>query len=162
MAVFTSAYSNFRMAYLFTKQKTECFQEAHALFFQEVNGVFHTMVYDNMRVAVKKFIGNKKEPTEALVKLSLYYGFHYRFCNPASGNEKGHVERSVEVVRRKAFAYQDTFKTLQEANKYLHEICLQLNQKPRKSHQQMTPNELLYTEQEYVFIVPLLLMQHAY
>lgn len=154
MAVFTSAYSNFRMAYLFTKQKTECFQEAHALFFQEVNGVFHTMVYDNMRVAVKKFIGNEKEPTEALVKLSLYYGFHYRFCNPASGNEKGHVERSVEVVRRKAFAYQDTFKTLQEANKYLHEICLQLNQKPRKSHQQMTPNELLYTEQEYVFIVP--------
>jgi hypothetical protein len=63
------------------------------------------------------------------------------------------------VVRRKAFAYQDTFKTLQEANKYLHEICLQLNQKPRKSHQQMTPNELLYTEQEYVFIVPLPLMQ---
>ena len=63
------------------------------------------------------------------------------------------------MVRRKAFAYQDTFKTLQEANKYLHEICLQLNQKPRKSHQQMTPNELLYTEQEYVFIVPLPLMQ---
>ena len=42
-----------------------------------------------------------KKNRQALVKLSLYYGFHYRFCNPASGNEKGHVERSVEVVRRK-------------------------------------------------------------
>ncbi|TKI87726.1 IS21 family transposase [Bacillus mycoides] len=154
MAVFTSAYSNFRMAYLFTKQKTECFQEAHSLFFKDVNGVFHTMVYDNMRVAVKKFIGNEKEPTEALVKLSLYYGFRHRFCNPASGNEKGHVERSVEVIRRKAFAFRDTFETLQEANQYLHEICLQLNQKPRKSHQQMTSNDLISHERDYLLSAP--------
>ncbi|MDW6157057.1 helix-turn-helix domain-containing protein, partial [Klebsiella pneumoniae] len=39
MATFTSAYSNFRMAYLFTKQKTECFQEAHSLFFKDIGGV---------------------------------------------------------------------------------------------------------------------------
>ena len=56
LAVFTSAFGNYRMAYLFTKQKTECFQEAHALFFDQVGGVFQTMIYDNMRVAVKKFV----------------------------------------------------------------------------------------------------------
>ncbi|MFB4166320.1 hypothetical protein ACE1TI_21775, partial [Alteribacillus sp. JSM 102045] len=42
------AYGNYRMAYLFTKQKTECFQEAHALFFEKVGGVYQTMVYDNI------------------------------------------------------------------------------------------------------------------
>jgi transposase-like protein len=53
MAVFTSAYGNYRYAVLFQKQKTEYFQEAHALFFAHVGKVYRTMVYDNMRVAVK-------------------------------------------------------------------------------------------------------------
>ena len=39
----------FRMAYLFTKQKQSVFPV-------KVNGVFHTMVYDNMRVAVKNLL----------------------------------------------------------------------------------------------------------
>lgn len=154
MAVFTSAYSNFRKAYLFTKQKTECFQEAHSLFFKEVDGVFHTMVYDNMKVAVKRFVGTIKEPTEALLKLSLYYTFHHRFCNPASGNEKGHVERSVEVIRRKAFAFRDTFETLEEANQYLHDICMKLNNKPRRSHNGKTANELIDVERENLSPTP--------
>lgn len=106
MAVFTSAYGNYRFACLFTKQTTECFQEAHALFFQHIQGVYRMMVYDNMRVAVKRFVGTEKEPTEGLLKLSLYYGFQHRFCNIHSGNEKGHVERSVDVIRRKAFAFK--------------------------------------------------------
>jgi Transcriptional regulator, contains sigma factor-related N-terminal domain len=44
MAVFTSAYGNYRMAYPFAKQKTECSQKAHILFFQDIGGVYHTMV----------------------------------------------------------------------------------------------------------------------
>lgn len=88
MAVFTSAFGNYRMAFLFTKQKTECFQEAHALFFEKAGGVFQTMVYDNMRVAVKRFVGTEKEPTDGLLKLSVYYAFQYRFCNVRRGNEK--------------------------------------------------------------------------
>ena len=154
MATFTSAYSNFRMAYLFTKQKTECFQEAHSLFFKDIGGVFHTMVYDNMKVAVKRFIGRDREPTEGLIKLSLYYSFHYRFCNTASGNEKGHVERSVEMIRRKAFAFQDTFDTLEKANHYLHEICLKLNHKEKNSSSYLTPNDLIKEEKKYLLVAP--------
>lgn len=146
MAVFTSAYGNYRMAYLFAKQKTECFQEAHAKFFQEMGGVYHTMVYDNMRVAVKRFVGpNEKEPTDGLLKLSIYYGFAFRFCNTRRGNEKGHVERSVDVIRRKAFAFQDSFESLEEANNYLHHVCMRLNQRER-SYNDQTPAVSLETE----------------
>jgi hypothetical protein len=113
MAVFTSAYGNYRFAYLFTKQTTECYQEAHARFFDHIGGVYQTMVYDNMKVAVKRFVGTEKEPTAGLLQLSLYYGFGFRFCNIRRGNEKGHVERSVEVIRRKAFAFKDEFETLE-------------------------------------------------
>ena len=103
MAVFTAAYSNFRWAKLFPKQNTQCFLESHSDFFEYANGSFAKVVYDNMRLVIKKFVGrNEKEPTDELLKLSLYYRFNFRFCNIRSGNEKGHVERSVEVVRRKA------------------------------------------------------------
>lgn len=157
MAVFTSAYGNYRFAWLFTKQTTECFQEAHALFFDHIKGVYRTMVYDNMKVAIKKFVGKEKEPTEGLLKLSLYYGFQFRFCNIHSGNEKGHVERSVDVLRRKAFAFKDTFETLEEANQYLLGICAKRNQKPQAGNQHA--NELL--EQERESLLPALPMFDA-
>ncbi|GAE95041.1 mobile element protein [Gracilibacillus boraciitolerans JCM 21714] len=151
MAVFTSAYGNYRMAYLFTKQKTECFQEAHALFFDKIGGVYQTMVYDNMKVAVKRFVGVEKEPTEALLKLSIYYTFNYRFCNIRSGNEKGHVERSVEVIRRKAFAFKDSFQTLEEANQYLMEICERLNDR-KQTGKDCSANELFAHEQTHLLL----------
>ena len=130
MAVFTPAFDNYRFALLFKSQDTAAFQEAHAEFFAHCKGCYKTMVYDNMRVAVKKFVGfNEKEPTVALTQLSLYYGFKFRFCNIARGNEKGHVERSVEYVRRKVFSKPETdcFDSLADANRYLLKECIRLN-----------------------------------
>jgi transposase-like protein len=146
MAAFATAYGNYRFAHLFTKQKTECFQEAHARFFEHVGGVHQTLVYDNMKVAVKSFVGTEKEPTEALLQLSIYYGFQFRFCNVRSGNEKPHVERAVEVVRRKAFCVRDTFDTLEEANTYLLTICEKLNRKPQDSREDKSANACLEEE----------------
>ena len=150
MAVFTSAYGNYRWAYLFTKQATECFQEVHARFFAHLGGVYQRMVYDNMKVAVKRFVGTEKEPTQALLQLSLYYGFAFRFCNIRSGNEKGHVERSVEVVRRKAFAFRDTFATLEEANRYLLEVCQRGNQKAQEAYGGQSAAYRLAEERAYL------------
>ena len=130
MAVFTATHSNHRYAKLFQAQDTAAFQESHAEYFAFCHGSFHTMVYDNMRVAVKKFVGlSEKEPTDALVQMSLYYGFQFRFCNIYSGNEKGHVERSVEYVRRKVFGAPgcDQFDTLAKANAFLYKECMKLN-----------------------------------
>ncbi|MCA1073683.1 IS21 family transposase [Clostridium bowmanii] len=151
MAVFTSAKGNYRYAQLFPKQNSECFQESHALFFEHIGQVYRTIVYDNMKVAVKKFVGpTEKEPTEALLKMSMYYGFDFRFCNVRSGNEKGHVERSVEVVRRKAFCKNDSFMSLEEANDYIMETCDKLNNKPQKSRTMKTAKEILNEEREHM------------
>jgi hypothetical protein len=104
----------------------------------------------NMKVAVKRFVGNEKEPTDALLQLSVYYGFQFRFCNVRSGNEKPHVERSVEVIRRKAFAYKDTFDTLEEANAYLLEICNKLNNKPQDNREGKSALTCLEEERKYL------------
>ncbi len=154
IAVFTSAYSNYRYARLFKHQDTNSFQQAHAYFFNKINGVYKTLVYDNMKVVVKKFVGpTEKEATDGLLKLSLYYCFSHRFCNVRKGNEKGHVERSVEYVRRKAFSKKSTFTNLDDANEYLNRICDSLNEKPRKAHDNKTSLMLLKEEQACLYPV---------
>ncbi|UZW14478.1 IS21 family transposase [Clostridium pasteurianum] len=150
LAVFTAAYSNYRWARLFPKQNTGCFLEAHASFFKHIKGNHRTVVYDNTKVAVGKFIGHtEKEPTDALLKLSLYYKFRFRFCNAYSGNEKGHVERSVEFIRRKAFSRERTFISLNEANAYLDEVLNKLNSRTL-SNSNKSPFQLLDDEREYL------------
>jgi hypothetical protein len=85
------------------------------------------MVYDNMRVAIRKFAGQEKEPTQTLLRMSNFYRYHYRFCNARAGWEKGHVERSVEYVRRKAFSFNLHYTSLADAQSHLLSICEKIN-----------------------------------
>ncbi len=128
LAVFTSAYSNYRYAMIYRRQDTMAFMESHVAFFSHIGGVYRQMVYDNMRVAVAKFVGiHEKEPTRALLQLKGHYQFSHRFCNAYKGNEKGHVERSVEYIRRKAFGYKSNFSSFEQAEQYLKTIVSKLN-----------------------------------
>lgn len=130
MAVFTFSYSNGRYAWLFTHQNSLAFMESHRNFFQRVKGVPVQMVYDNMRVAVRSFVG-EKQPTDTLLNMKNFYGFGYRFCNARSGWEKGHVEKSVGYIRREAFAADTAFRSLQEAQEHLDKCCERLNREER-------------------------------
>ncbi|BDU51054.1 Mu transposase domain-containing protein [Haliovirga abyssi] len=104
-----------------------------------------------MRVAVKRFIGpTEKETTDDLIKLSMYYGFDYRFCNTRRGNEKGHVERGVEFVRRKSFSRNLESSSLEEANNHLENTLKNINSKPRKWMGNKSPEDKLKEEKEYL------------
>jgi len=150
LAVFTSCAGNYRYSRLFERQDTASFQEAHAWFFQKIGGIFKRLIYDNMKVAVKRFVGhNIKEPTNGLLQLSMYYHFNFRFCNVRKGNEKGHVERSVEVVRRKSLTKKIDFESLASANEYLEKENDKLNDKVPVGAKQ-SPSEILKAEQEYL------------
>lgn len=130
LAVFTSAFSNYRYALLFQHQDSLAFKEAHICFFEHTGGVYQQMVYDNMRVAISRFVGKtEKIPTESLLQLSRWYRYQWRFCNIARGNEKGHVERSVEYIRRKVFGFKDSFTTFPEAQTYLLDRVAELNKR---------------------------------
>jgi len=130
MAVFTSAYSNYRYAVVLPKEDMACFIEAHIRYITHTGGVYKRFVYDNLKTAVKRFVGlNDRELTDDFLKMSLYYCFGSRFCNVARGNEKGHVERSVEYVRRKAFCRHDEFGDLDQVNAHLNDVLNDLNQR---------------------------------
>lgn len=115
IGVFNLKYSDKRFAYLYSHENTEAFLDIHARFFEEIKGIPREIVYDNARVQVKFLAGREKQPTEAVKKLMNYYGYTARYTNPYSGHEKGHVERSVELLRRKAFSKCQRFNTVADA-----------------------------------------------
>lgn len=133
LAIFTATYSNYRYAALYRKQDTLSFLESHVDFMNHCGGSYGQMIYDNMRVAVAKFVGKEeKVPTRALLDLRAHYQFTHRFCTIYKGNEKGHVERSVEYIRRKSFGFTHHFSSEQQANDYLQEVVDRLNHTEQK------------------------------
>jgi transposase len=154
LAVFTSSYGNYRYARLYVRQDTLAFMESHNDFFAHIGGVFHEMVYDNMRVAIAEFAGHtEKHPTIALTNLAGWFQFRWRFCNVRRGNEKGHVERSVEFVRRKAFSHTDEFGSLEQAQEHLMSTIEKLNNL-RTSSAGKSPSEALAEEEKHLWKYP--------
>ena len=60
-----------KMAYLFRHQDNLTFMESHHNFFHDVHGVPHTMVYDNMKVAVI-LKPDGKLPTGSLTRMCTF------------------------------------------------------------------------------------------
>ena len=129
MAVFASTAGKFRWCKLYTNQKKPVFMDSHVKFFEFVGGSYKEVVYDNMRNVVSKFIGkNEKELNEDLIKMSMYYGYRINVTNCFSGNEKGTVEKAVDVLRRELFAVNYTFNTLDDAQAYADSRLRTLNE----------------------------------
>ena len=152
MAVFTCCYSNYRYAKLFHRQDNLAFNQSHIDFFSHIGGVHEEMIYDNMSVAVKRFVGRtEKEPTQGLLELSNYYHYKFRFCNVRKGNEKGHVERSVEHVRRKAFSSTINFQTLEQANEHLLKRCDYINLQAQRLAGNKCAAEMIAEEEKHLY-----------
>src|SRR6056297_1697773 len=151
LALFTTGYGFYSFGRLYENKKMENFLDAHVKAFEHFGGVHNEIVYDNLKQAVRNFVGpTEKEATEDLIKLSLYYKFKYRFCNVRRGNEKGKVERSVEFVRRRAFSIKDEFKSLKEANEYLQQKLDKLNKLKKDRFNGQSPLDKLNEEKEYL------------
>ena len=132
MAVFSSPGGDFRWLYLYTNEKKAVFMDSHVQFFEMMGGAYDEVVYDNMRNVVSKFIGkNEKELNEDLIKMSLYYGFKINVTNCFKGNEKGHVEKSVDILRNQIFAEKWTFNSLEDAQEYAYSQLLKHNEGSR-------------------------------
>lgn len=153
-AVFKAPASGYRYSILCPKTNTRNLIYAHVKFFEHIGGVFKTIVYDNLSTAVKRIVrGGENELTTEFIKLSQYYLFRGRFCNPGKGNEKGSVEREVEYVRRKAFSRQDRFDNLEAANKHLLDTVEKLNSR-KPSGADQTSKQLFKQEKEYLAELP--------
>lgn len=128
IAVLSSPVSNFRWAYLYKSQNQEVVFDSQVSFFDMLGGMYREVVHDNMKNVVHRFVGrNEKELNPKLLEFANYYGFSINVTNCFSGNEKGHVEGSVRIVRKNAFAEKYEFDSYEEACKYLEHSLVDLN-----------------------------------
>jgi transposase len=114
----------------YENQKMETFLDSIISFLEHIGGIPKTMVFDNMRNVVRKFVyRGGKEYTEDLIKLSNYYGFKIITTNPRRGNEKGHVEKGGKTARQELFTFNYKFNSINDLRKYALKQIDNLNTK---------------------------------
>jgi len=111
------------------------FLEGHIQAFEMLGGVPHYCVYDNLKTAAQSGSGKSVIKNKQFCRVEAHYAFKAVFCNPESGNEKGHVENAVSIARKLAFTPMPHVADFQELQAHVTTKCLAyINEYKIKTH----------------------------
>lgn len=106
-------------------QTHEMLFDAHQHAFRVLGGVPRRGIYDNMKTAVDRIgTGKARQVNARFAAMASHYLFEPEFCNPASGWEKGQVEKNVQDARRRLWQRLPAFPHLDALNAWLEEQCI--------------------------------------
>lgn len=108
-----------RYCQIFPTKNSEAWGEFHERSFRFFGGVPQSAMYDNDSVLVAEILKKGRKQTHFSHQLEAHYGINSRFCNPASGNEKGAVENAVGYCRRNFLSGRPEFASWELANQHL-------------------------------------------
>ena len=127
VAHFKLAHSRAFYLRAYPLQTHEMLFDAHRHAFECLGGVPKRGIYDNMRTAVDKVGRGKQRTVNArFAAMASHYLFEADFCNPASGWEKGQIEKSVQDARHRIWHQAPPFKSLDTLNLWLTQRCIAL------------------------------------
>ena len=93
--------------------------------FRVLGGVPRRGIFDNMRTAVDRIgTGKARQVNARFAAMASHYLFEPEFCNPASGWEKGQVEKNVQDARRRLWQPMPSFPDLDALNAWLEAQCI--------------------------------------
>ena len=93
--------------------------------FRVLGGVPRRGIFDNMRTAVDRIgTGKARQVNARFAAMASHYLFEPEFCNPASGWEKGQVEKNVQDARRRLWQPMPSFPDLEALNAWLEAQCI--------------------------------------
>jgi len=105
-------------------QTHEMLFDALAQAFRVLGGVPQRGIFDNMKTAVDRIGSGKARQVNArFAAMASHYLFETDFCNPASGWEKGQVEKNVQDARRRLWQLVPSFPDIDALNAWLEERC---------------------------------------
>lgn len=94
--------------------------------FRVLGGVPRRGIFDNMRTAVDRIgLGKARQVNARFAAMASHYLFEPDFCNPASGWEKGQVEKNVQDARRRLWQPMPSFADLDALNAWLEACCIE-------------------------------------
>lgn len=127
VAHFKLSYSRAFYLRAYPLQTHEMLFDAHQHAFRVFDGITQRGIYDNMKTAVDKVRRGKLRDVNArFAAMVSHYLFSAEFCNPASGWEKGQIEKNVQDARHRIWHQLPRFKSLADLNIWLEERCIAL------------------------------------
>jgi transposase len=130
------SYSRAFIVRAYLLQTHEMLFDAHNHAFRVFGGVPRRGIYDNMKTAIDKVgRGKERDVNARFLAMASHYLFEPEFCNPASGWEKGQVEKNVQDARHRLWQPIPRFASLEALNEWLEDRCKELWR--QTSHGQM-------------------------
>jgi transposase len=127
VAHFKLSYSRAFILRAYPQQTHEMLFDAHNHAFRVLGGVPRRGIYDNMRTAVDKIGRGKERQVNARFSAMVsHFLFEAEFCNPASGWEKGQIEKNVQDARHRLWQPMPNFSSLAALNDCLEARCREL------------------------------------
>jgi transposase len=124
VAHFKLSHSRAFLLRAYLLQTHEMLFDAHNHAFEVLGGVPRRGIYDNMKTAVDKVRRGKERDINARFQAMVsHYLFEAEFCNPASGWEKGQVEKNVRDARHRLWQPVPSFPSLEALNDWLALRC---------------------------------------
>jgi len=113
-------YSRAFIVRAYLLQTHEMLFDAHSQAFRVFGGVPRRGIYDNMRTAIDRVgVGKQRQVNARFSAMASHYLLDADFCNPASGWEKGQVEKNVQDARHRLWQPTPRFATLADLNDWL-------------------------------------------
>jgi transposase len=118
------SYSRAFIVRAYLMQTHEMLFDAHNHAFRVLGGVPRRGIYDNMKTAIDKVgRGKERDINTRFLAMASHYLFELEFCNPASGWEKGQVEKNVQDARHRLWQPTPRFPSLAALNDWLESRC---------------------------------------
>src|SRR6202521_1864813 len=127
VAHFKLSYSRAFILRAYPQQTHKMLFDAHNHACRVLGGVQRHGMYDNMRPAVEKIGRGKERQVNARFSAMVsHFLFEAEFCNPASGWEKGQIEKNVRDARHRFWQPAPNFPSLAALNDWLEARCREL------------------------------------
>lgn len=121
---FRLCYSRKLFLVAFPREQLEMVLEAHKRAFAYFGGASRRIIYDNPKTIVHRILsGKERDLNKRFARMASHYLFEPVMCNPASGWEKGQVEKQVQDVRGWVFVPKLRFDSMDALNAHLQAEC---------------------------------------
>jgi transposase len=135
----------------YEQETTEAFLDGHVSAFKFFGGVPTNILYDNLRIAVARILGNgDRKKTRVFTELQSHYLFKDQFARVGKGNDKGKVENLVGYARRTFMVPLPQADSLEELNRYLESCCIKRQSMTLQKHKESIGERLIEDQKAFL------------
>ena len=132
VAHFRLSHSRMFFVVAYPREKQEMVFDAHNRAFKFFGGTCKRGIYDNLKAVVDRVLrGKERRFNDRFLQMCSHYLIEPVACTPASGWEKGQVEKQVKNIREWLFTPRPRFASFDELNAWLLDQCTKICQKRR-------------------------------